>query len=91
MNPKRLVLVLALLAELGAKEMPSNAAEPRDAKPVAQEPTPFLRDIKVGYLMNYNFLSPRPYCWPKADALLSGWEVGIVPGTAYIAMGSENW
>jgi len=26
MNPKRLVLVLALLAELGAKEMPSNAA-----------------------------------------------------------------
>ena len=39
-----------------------------------------MRNINTGYLMNYNFLSPRPYCWTK-DALLSGWEVDKSGGT----------
>ncbi|MGD0093503.1 MAG: glycoside hydrolase family 99-like domain-containing protein [Planctomycetota bacterium] len=36
---------------------------------------PFIREMKVGYLLNYSFLSPRPYCWTGNDCLLSGWEV----------------
>jgi hypothetical protein len=43
-------------------------------KPPSYEPQPMLRDISTGYLLHYNFLSPRPYCW-KGDPLLSGWEV----------------
>jgi hypothetical protein len=41
----------------------------------AEEPRPLVRDCQVGYLLNYNFLSPRPYCWPGKEAPLSGWEV----------------
>ena len=40
-----------------------------------QESKPLLRDIQAGYLLNYFFMSPRPYCWQKEDCLLSGWEV----------------
>ncbi len=39
------------------------------------EPQPFVRDVQTGYLLNYCFLSPRPYCWKNDDCLLSGWEV----------------
>ena len=42
---------------------------------VETAPRPFVRDLKTGYLLNYCFLSPRPYCWKKDDCLLSGWEV----------------
>lgn len=41
----------------------------------AVAPLPFLRDVTTGYLLQCSFLSPRPYCWPGADCLLSGWEV----------------
>ena len=47
----------------------------------APEPKPFIRDVRVGYLLQYNFLSPRPYCWPGENALLSGWEVDKSGGT----------
>ncbi|MFI5380450.1 MAG: glycoside hydrolase family 99-like domain-containing protein [Tepidisphaerales bacterium] len=47
----------------------------------APEPKPFIRDFRVGYLLQYNFLSPRPYCWPGEDAVLSGWEVDKSGGT----------
>lgn len=36
---------------------------------------PFERDIKTGYLLNYFFMSPKPYCWEKEEIYLSGWEV----------------
>lgn len=37
---------------------------------------PFLRDLTTGYLLEYSFLSPRPYCWPnKETVMLSGWDV----------------
>ena len=40
------------------------------------EPTPFLRELATGYLLQYSFLSPRPYCWPDDNTvMLSGWEV----------------
>ncbi len=47
----------------------------------APEPRPFIRDVRVGYLMQYNFLSPRPYRWPGEEAPLSGWEVDKSGGT----------
>ena len=40
-----------------------------------REPTPFLRELTTGYLLNSFFMSPKPYCWQGADCRLSGWEV----------------
>ncbi|MGD0899580.1 MAG: glycoside hydrolase family 99-like domain-containing protein, partial [Thermoguttaceae bacterium] len=56
------------------------AGTPGPATTTDHGPKPFVRDIAVGYLLNYNFLSPRPYCWTK-DPLLSGWEVDKSGGT----------
>ncbi len=42
---------------------------------------PFEREVKVGYLLNYFFMSPKPYCWEKKDIYLSGWEVDKSGGT----------
>ncbi|MCX6886961.1 MAG: glycoside hydrolase family 99-like domain-containing protein, partial [Verrucomicrobia bacterium] len=37
---------------------------------------PFIRELATGYLLQYSFLSPRPYCWPEeSTVMLSGWEV----------------
>ena len=44
-------------------------------KTAGREPTPLIRDIPTGYLLQCSFLSPRPYCWQGTDSLLSGWEV----------------
>ncbi len=39
-------------------------------------PTPFLRELTTGYLLQYSFLSPRPYSWGnEKTVMLSGWEV----------------
>ncbi len=39
-------------------------------------PQPFIRELATGYLLQYSFLSPRPYCWPEeSTVMLSGWEV----------------
>lgn len=39
-------------------------------------PKPFLRELTTGYLLQYSFLSPRPYCWSDDNTvMLSGWEV----------------
>ncbi|HEV2437303.1 MAG TPA: hypothetical protein VG077_15025, partial [Verrucomicrobiae bacterium] len=38
-------------------------------------PAPFIRDVTTGYLLQYSFMSPKPYCWPGTDILLSGWDV----------------
>ena len=39
-------------------------------------PKPFIRELTTGYLLQYSFLSPRPYCWRDDNAvMLSGWEV----------------
>ena len=84
MNPKPMVLVLivlALLAEPGVTQTPSSG---RTSGREAGRPgtnAAGARTSRDGYLMNYNFLSPRPYCWPKAEALLSGWEVDKSGGT----------
>lgn len=46
------------------------------------EQQPFIRDVTTGYLMQYSFLSPRPYCWPKKETVkLSGWDVDKRGGT----------
>ena len=42
---------------------------------------PFERDVKIGYLLNYFFMSPKPYCWEKNEIFLSGWEVDKSGGT----------
>jgi hypothetical protein len=39
------------------------------------EPTPCLRELTTGYLLNCFFMSPRPYCWQGTECRLSGWEV----------------
>jgi hypothetical protein len=49
--------------------------KPALLSPAAHGPTPFIRDIQAGYLLQCSFLSPRPYCWQGPDSLLSGWEV----------------
>jgi hypothetical protein len=36
---------------------------------------PFLRNVTTGYLLNYYFMSPQPYCWQGENTLLSGWEM----------------
>jgi len=42
---------------------------------------PLERDIKTGYLLNYFFMSPKPYSWKKEEIYLSGWEVDKSGGT----------
>jgi hypothetical protein len=44
------------------------------------QPSPFIRDVSTGYLLQCSFMSPRPYCWPGPDCLLSGWEVDRTGG-----------
>ncbi len=41
---------------------------------------PLVRDINVGYLMNYTFRAIRPYIW-KQQPLLTGWETDSSGGT----------
>ncbi|MCX6937275.1 MAG: hypothetical protein NTU80_05160 [Verrucomicrobia bacterium] len=39
-------------------------------------PKPFIRELTTGYLLQYSFMSPRPYCWgDEKTVMLSGWEV----------------
>jgi len=39
-------------------------------------PKPFLRELTTGYLLQYSFMSPRPYVWADdKTVMLSGWEV----------------
>ena len=41
----------------------------------AASPTPLVRDVTTGYLLNCFFMSPQPYCWPtNREVMLSGWE-----------------
>jgi hypothetical protein len=54
--------------------------KPALLSPAAHGPTPFIRDIQAGYLLQCSFLSPRPYCWQGPDSLLSGWEVDKAGG-----------
>lgn len=42
---------------------------------------PLERDIKIGYLLNYFFMSSKPYSWEKEEIYLSGWEVDKSGGT----------
>ncbi|MCY2988265.1 MAG: glycoside hydrolase family 99-like domain-containing protein [Planctomycetota bacterium] len=46
----------------------------------AAEPSPLIRDIRVGYLMNCTFRAIRPYIW-KQEPLLTGWETDKSGGT----------
>ena len=48
---------------------------------ISKNTKPFERDLKVGYLLNYFFMSPKPYCWEKKEIFLSGWEVDKSGGT----------
>ncbi len=39
-------------------------------------PKPLLRELATGYLLQYSFMSPRPYSWSDVNTvMLSGWEV----------------
>lgn len=42
---------------------------------IAKDAKPLERELKVGYLLNYFFMSPKPYSWEKEEIYLSGWEV----------------
>ncbi len=68
-----LILNLAIVFELLASVVFSQA-------PVKNR-KPFERDLKTGYLLNYFFMSPKPYCWEKEEIYLSGWEVDKSGGT----------
>jgi len=46
----------------------------------AAEPTPLIRDIQTGYLLNCSFRAIRPYPWKKLP-LLTGWETDDRGGT----------
>ena len=63
-----IVLLATVRAALSADPpMPINQARPSP---------PLIRELATGYLLQYSFLSPRPYCWPDANTVkLSGWEV----------------
>ncbi len=68
-----LILKLAIVFELLASAVFSQT-------PVKKS-IPFERDLKTGYLLNYFFMSPKPYCWEKEEIYLSGWEVDKSGGT----------
>jgi hypothetical protein len=39
-------------------------------------PKPILRELATGYLLQYSFMSPKPYSWNDVNTvMLSGWEV----------------
>jgi hypothetical protein len=65
----RLTFVLGHMATIGYSQAP------------VKNKIPFERDLKVGYLLNYFFMSPKPYCWEKKEIYLSGWEVDKSGGT----------
>ena len=67
------VIILAMAFELMAKGGYSQSQ--------VEQAKPFERDLKVGYLLNYFFMSPKPYCWVKKEVYLSGWEVDKSGGT----------
>ena len=42
----------------------------------ARASQPFIRELATGYLLQYSFMSPKPYCCPDENTvMLSGWEV----------------
>jgi hypothetical protein len=54
----------------------TTALAPELLKVGPRPPTPFLRELSTGYLLQYSFMSPRPYCWTNDQTvMLSGWEV----------------
>jgi len=66
-------LGLALQMPLGS---PAIRAEDADHT----RPTPLIRDIEVGYLLNCTFVTPKPHFW-TGGTLLSGWETDASGGT----------
>jgi hypothetical protein len=68
---------VAAILILGSFVTAADPTPPPKAEPLqaADAPKPFLRDLETGYLLRYFFMSPRPYCWPNRECLLSGWEV----------------
>ena len=56
-----------------------------------QNKKPFERDLKFGYLLNYFFMSPKPYPWSNENFFLSGWDVDSSGGTfSYSPTGKFN-
>ena len=66
---------MTLLALLTCFTQPCGESAELLGKAPNIETKPFLRDVKTGYLLNYSFMSPRPYCWTKDECYLSGWQV----------------
>lgn len=50
----------------------------KDVSPT--QPTPLIRDIEIGYLLNCTFVTPKPHFW-TGGILLSGWETDASGGT----------
>ena len=67
------VFILAMVFELIAKCGYSQSQ--------VEQAKHFERDMKVGYLLNYFFMLPKPYCWVKKEVYLSAWEVDRSGGT----------
>ena len=71
-----LKLILAGLIILLATVGVALLADPPTPINPAQSSQPFIRELATGYLLQYSFLSPRPYCWTNDNTeMLSGWEV----------------
>ena len=68
--------VLAGLMVLLATGRAAFSADPLIPIHQALASQPFIRELATGYLLQYSFMSPRPYCWTNENAVkLSGWEV----------------
>lgn len=71
--PKTVLTGLLVLLTTGRAVFSADSPTPISQDRVSQ---PFIRELATGYLLQYSFLSPRPYCWPDTNTvMLSGWEV----------------
>ena len=64
-----LIVLLATGSAVFSADSPVPIKQPQSSQP-------FVRELTTGYLLQYSFLSPKPYCWTNDDTvMLSGWEV----------------
>jgi hypothetical protein len=63
-------IVLAFICLLATDVM---AVDRDPVTKIKAEPTPFVRELETGYLLNYSFRAIRAYMW-EGKVPLSGWE-----------------
>ena len=72
-------LALASLLPYAEAANAGNSAQEQEL--MVTEPRPFVCDVRTGYLLQYSFVSPRPYCWRNAsvDALITSLRLAFAP------------